>query len=164
MDTRPTSDRAREALFNILDHGEPPLKDAHVLDAFAGSGALGLEALSRGAAKATFMESDAKAMAVIQANVKKMGGDHPVVLLRGDATKPPKAPEPCRIVMMDPPYKSALAQAALPALLAQGWIANDALVVVEVAAGEPFSPPIKDLTIADERKYGAARLVFLRFA
>lgn len=162
--TRPTSDRAREALFNILDHGEPVLRDAHVLDAFAGSGALGLEALSRGAARATFLETDGSAFAIIHANVRKMGVEQQVTILRNDATKPPKAPAPCRIVLMDPPYKSGLAQTALPALLSQGWIAPDALVVVEVAAGEPFSTPIRELGIVDERKYGAARLIFLRFS
>lgn len=161
--TRPTADRAREALFNILGHGEPALVGALVLDAFAGSGALGFEALSRGVGRATFLETDGSAFAILHANAKKLGVEGQVSIQRCDATRPPKAPAPCQIVLMDPPYKSGLANPALLALQAQGWIARDALVVVEVAADEDFASPIKDLAIVDERKYGAARLVFLRF-
>ncbi|HXP96085.1 MAG TPA: 16S rRNA (guanine(966)-N(2))-methyltransferase RsmD [Telmatospirillum sp.] len=161
--TRPTADRAREALFNILGHGAPSLEGALVLDAFAGSGALGFEALSRGASHATFMETDGSAFAIIYANAKKLGVEPQSSIQRIDATRPPKASAPCQIVLMDPPYKSGLAKPALLALLAQGWIASDAVVVVEVAAGEDFSSPSKDLMIIDERKYGAARMVFLRF-
>ena len=160
--TRPTSDRAREALFNIIDHGEPSLAGERVLDAFAGSGALGFEALSRGAGHATFLETDGTAFATIYANAKKLGVDGQVSVLRADAAKPPKAPAPCRFVFLDPPYKSGLANPALAALYGQGWMAPFALVVVEVAAGEPFVSPLEALTIVDERKYGAARLVFLR--
>lgn len=162
--TRPTADRVREALFNILAHGEPRLAEARVLDAFGGSGALGFEALSRGAGHVTFMENDAAAMAVIYGNAKKLDVLNDCTVLRVDATKPPKAPAPCGIILMDPPYKSGLGQAALTGLLAQGWIAPCALMVVEVAAGEPFNAPRKDMTIVDERKYGAARLVFLRMS
>lgn len=162
--TRPTADRARQALFNILEHGEPALEGARVLDAFAGSGALGFEALSRGAGHVTFLETDGSAFVIIHANAKKLGVEGQASIQRIDATRPPKASQPCRIVLMDPPYKSGLAKPALVALEAQGWIAPDAVVVVEVAAGEDFSAPIKSLAIADERKYGAARLVFLRFA
>ncbi|MDR3435586.1 16S rRNA (guanine(966)-N(2))-methyltransferase RsmD [Telmatospirillum sp.] len=162
--TRPTADRAREALFNILAHDEPPLEGASVLDAFAGSGALGFEALSRGAERVTFLETDGSAFSVICANAKKMGVEKQVSIQRIDATRPPKAARPCRFVLMDPPYKSGLAAPALQALNAQGWIAPDAMIVVEVAAGEAFAPPIDGLVIVDERKYGAARLVFLRFA
>jgi len=165
QDTRPTADRVREALFNILAHGEDPeLRGARVLDAFAGSGALGFEALSRGAAQVTFMETEASAFAIIYANAKKLGVTGEASVQRWDATNPPKAAEPCAIVLMDPPYKSGLAKAALPALHAKGWIGADALVVVEVAAGEGFASPIKGLKITDERTYGAARLVFLRWA
>ncbi len=160
--TRPTADRVREALFNIIAHGAPSLAGERVLDAFAGSGALGFEALSRGAGHVTFMESDGAALAVIFANAKKLGVLDQVTVQRLDATKPPKAPTPCRLVLMDPPYKSGLARPALAALQAQGWLAADALVVVEVAAGEPFASPVAGLAIADERTYGAARLVFLR--
>ncbi len=164
LHTRPTADRVRESLFNIIAHGSPRLEGQRVLDAFAGSGALGFEALSRGAGHVTFMETDGSAMAIIYANAKKLGVLDQVAVQRLDATKPPKAPTPCRFVLMDPPYKSGLAKAALAALQAQGWLTPDALVVVEVAAGEPFTSPIPGLAIADERTYGAARLVFLRFS
>lgn len=161
--TRPTADRVREALFNILAHGEPELRGARVLDAFAGSGALGFEALSRGAGHVTFIETDTSAYAIIHGNAKKMtAADGEVTILRADATNPPKAKTPAQIVLMDPPYKSGLALPALKALAAQGWIADDALIVIEVAAGEPFKSPLADWAIADERTYGAARLVFLR--
>lgn len=161
--TRPTADRVRESLFNIIAHGQPGLAGERLLDAFAGSGALGFEALSRGVAHVTFMEKEPAALAVIAANARKLGVEAEITAQRIDATQPPKAPAPCRFVLMDPPYKSGLAKPALVALAAQGWIAADALVVVEVAAGEGFAAPLPGLTIIDERKYGAARLVFLRF-
>jgi 16S rRNA (guanine966-N2)-methyltransferase len=161
MTTRPTADRVRESLFNILAHGDPELHGARVADIFAGSGALGLEALSRGAGHVTLMERDAAPLAVIAGNIRKLGCEAGTTLLRADALKPPKAPVPCDILLLDPPYKSGLAAQALPALLAQGWIAPHARIVVEVAAGEPFTSPLAQFAIADERRYGAARLVFL---
>ena len=160
--TRPTADRVREALFNILAHGATELAGARVLDAFAGSGALGLEALSRGAGQVTFLENDPQAAAIIEANLRKLGAGSQALLLRADATRPPKAPAPATLVMMDPPYKSDLATLALPALAAAGWLAEEALVVVEVAAGEPLKSPLPGWGVTDERAYGAARLVFLR--
>jgi len=159
--TRPTADRVRESLFDILTHGEPGLRDARVLDAFAGTGALGFEALSRHAAHVTFLETDASAFAVIHANAKKLGVMDQVTISRIDATKPPACKTPFQVLLMDPPYKSGLGKPALAALVAQGWLTPDALVVVEVAAGEPFTSPVPDLKITDERTYGAARLVFL---
>ena len=162
MATRPTADRVRESLFNILAHGEPELRGARVADIFAGSGALGFEALSRGAAHVTFFEIAAPAQAVIAANARKLGCEDAIALLPADATRPPKASEPCRFLLLDPPYKSGLASTALVAFAAQGWMSADARIVVEVAAGEEFACPLADFLIADERTYGAARLVFLR--
>jgi 16S rRNA (guanine966-N2)-methyltransferase len=158
---RPTADRARQALFNIVAHGESELAGAAVLDAFAGTGALGLEALSRGAAHATFMDIDKAALAAIQANARKLAVLGQCAILRADVLSPPAATRPCRFVLLDPPYRSGLAAPALTALRAKGWLADDAALVIEVAAGEPFASPLKDWRIADERKYGAARLVFL---
>ncbi|HIJ61369.1 MAG TPA: 16S rRNA (guanine(966)-N(2))-methyltransferase RsmD [Rhodospirillaceae bacterium] len=160
--TRPTADRVREALFNILAHGATELARAAVLDAFAGSGALGLEALSRGAARVTFLETDPQAAAVIEANLRKLGAGSQAVLLKADATRPPRAAAPATLVMMDPPYKSGLATLALPALATAGWLADETLVVVEVAAGEPLKSPLPGWAVTDERTYGAARLVFIR--
>lgn len=159
--TRPTADRVRESLFNILAHGEPALRGAKILDVFAGSGALGLEALSRGAAHVWFIEQDAKPSLVIDANIRKLGCDANATLLRCDALRPPKAPAACRLLLLDPPYRSGLAGPALIALAAQGWIDRPARIVVEVAEGEEFASPLADFAIQDERKYGAARLVFL---
>jgi 16S rRNA (guanine966-N2)-methyltransferase len=163
---RPTSDRAREALFNILSHGQfaaegVPLIDAAVLDAFAGTGALGLEALSRGAASATFIERDPEAVAVLRKNIAALDEGARAKILPGDATHPPRATAPCDIVFLDPPYRSGLAAPALSGLAAAGWLAPHALVVIEVAAREDFAPPA-GFTLEGERVYGAARLIFLR--
>jgi 16S rRNA (guanine966-N2)-methyltransferase len=163
---RPTSDRAREALFNILSHGQfaaegVPLIDAAVLDAFAGTGALGLEALSRGAASAAFIERDPEALAVLRKNVAALDEGARARIRPGDATRPPRATAPCDIVFIDPPYRSGLAATALSGLAAAGWLAPEALVVVEIAAREDFLP-LAGFTLEAERVYGAARLVFLR--
>jgi 16S rRNA (guanine966-N2)-methyltransferase len=164
---RPTSDRAREALFNILSHGQfaaegVPLVDAAVLDAFAGTGALGLEALSRGAASATFIERDPEALAILRKNVAALDEGARAKILPGDAVHPPRATAPCDIVFIDPPYRSGLAAPASAGLAATGWLAPQALVVVEIAAREDLEPPA-GFTVEGERVYGAARLVLLRF-
>src|SRR5262245_62031770 len=144
-DVRPTSDRAREALFNILEHGRftadgtSPLVGARVLDVFAGSGALGLEALSRGAAHVTCIETSATARSALRANVKALGESARVTVLQGDATKPPAATEPCGLVLMDPPYRSGLAGPALAALAERGWLADGAICVAEISAAETLA-------------------------
>lgn len=158
-DTRPTADRAREALFNVLAHGYGvDLPRTAVLDVFAGSGALGLEALSRGARSVCFIDSAAAALQAIRDNLQRLGEDAPV--LRADATRPPPAHQACGLVLLDPPYGSGLAGPALAALAARGWLSDDALCVVEIAAREDFTPP-ENFAIQEERNYGAARLVFL---
>jgi 16S rRNA (guanine966-N2)-methyltransferase len=163
---RPTSDRAREALFNILSHGKYaaaglPFAEARILDAFAGTGAVGLEALSRGAAAAIFMEREPLALAALRRNVEALGEARRAIILAVDATRPPHAAEPCALAFLDPPYGSGLAAAALPALTQAGWLAAGAFVIVELAAREAFTPPA-GFTLLEERVYGAARLVFLR--
>jgi 16S rRNA (guanine966-N2)-methyltransferase len=163
---RPTSDRAREALFNILSHGQLAAEgilfaEAAVLDAFAGTGALGLEALSRGAAEAAFIEQDREALATLRRNIAALGEDGRARIVPGDATRPPRAPSAYALVFLDPPYRSGLAAAALTALDAAGWLAPESLAVVELAAREELVPPIR-FFLVDERVYGAARLVFLR--
>ncbi|WP_119462184.1 16S rRNA (guanine(966)-N(2))-methyltransferase RsmD [Rhodospirillaceae bacterium SYSU D60014] len=169
LDVRPTSDRARQGLFNILEHGgftedgTSPLVDAVVLDAFAGTGALGLEALSRGAARLTCMDSEPRAIAVIRANVATLGERARVTLHQADATRPPPGPaEPCSLAFLDPPYRSGLGAPALAALADRGWVADGALCIVEVEAKENFAAP-SGFTSFDERRYGKARFVFLRF-
>src|SRR5205085_9079060 len=110
--TRPTANRARESLFNILMHagwgtdGTSPLIGARALDAFAGSGALGIEALSRGAAHATFLDNDATAIRLIGENLRKIGEAANARVIRADATRPPTAREGCALAFLDPPYRS----------------------------------------------------------
>lgn len=163
---RPTSDRAREALFNILSHGRLAIgglafADAAVLDAFAGTGALGLEALSRGAAEVIFIERDREALAVLRRNIEALGETTRTRIISGDATRPPRAAVACDVAFLDPPYRSGLGGPALAALAATGWLTSDALVVIETAAREEV-PPQDGFTLIDQRVYGAARLVFLR--
>ena len=163
--TRPTSDRARESLFDILAHGrfseQDACRDAMVLDAFAGTGAFGLEALSRGARHAFFLEKDRAARAALAGNIAMLGEAERATLLAADALKPPRATEPCTLGFLDPPYGQDLAAPALAAAAASGWFAPEALVIVEVAARASFAPPA-GFTLLEERRYGAARLVFLR--
>jgi 16S rRNA (guanine966-N2)-methyltransferase len=163
---RPTSDRAREALFNVLSHGGfasggLPFADRAVLDAFAGTGAFGLEALSRGASAAVFIDNGREALAVLRRNIAVLGEEDRAHVIAGDATRPPRAGFACTLAFLDPPYRSGLAVPALTALAAAGWLAADALAVVEIAASEEFSSPAGFARV-DERLYGAARLVFLR--
>jgi 16S rRNA (guanine966-N2)-methyltransferase len=165
---RPTSDRAREALFNVLSHGTfarsgLPFAGATVLDAFAGTGAFGLEALSRGAARAVFIENGREALAALRRNIAALGEEDRSHVVAGDAVRPQRAPFACAVAFLDPPYRSGLAPAALPALAAAGWLAADALAVVELAAVERW-PALSGFSMLDERVYGAARLVFLRCA
>jgi 16S rRNA (guanine(966)-N(2))-methyltransferase RsmD len=164
---RPSADRVRESLFNILEHGIDwaGLDGARVIDAFAGTGAYGLEALSRGSSHATFVDLDAAALAGIRRNAAAIGEARNVALLRLDATRLPPPPgaarAPCALAFIDPPYESGLAAPALQGLASRHWLDRGTLAVVEVAAREPLAPP-PGFRILDERVYGAARLVFLR--
>ena len=169
LGVRPTADRTREALFNILTQGRlaeegPALEGARLLDAFAGTGALGLEALSRGAAAVVFMEEQAVAEATLRKNIRDLGVEAESKVLRADVLRPPPAARhggPCSIVLMDPPYNQGLAAPALAALEAAGWLAADCLVALELLKSEPFEPPA-GFTELEARNYGKARLVFLR--
>jgi len=163
---RPTSDRAREALFNILSHGNfasrgLPFAARPVLDAFAGTGALGLEALSRGASAAAFIEREREALAALRRNVAALEAEDQAHIFAGDATRPPRPPFAAAVAFLDPPYNSGLASPALAALAAGGWLSDDALAVIELATHEILTPP-DGFAPLDERIYGAARLVFLR--
>lgn len=160
---RPTAERLREALFSILQHQTPPLAGARFVDLFAGSGAVGLEALSRGAAQLIAIEADRTAAAALQRNLETLGETGRCRLLVADATRLARATDSASIVYLDPPYKSGLAQPALLSLTAQGWLGPETLVVVELAAKEPFIPPA-GLEVQDERRYGAGRIVLLRVA
>ncbi|MGQ9366973.1 16S rRNA (guanine(966)-N(2))-methyltransferase RsmD [Azospirillum sp. ST 5-10] len=164
-DVRPTSDRTREAIFNILAHsgwgpgGGSPVDGAAVLDVFAGTGALGLEALSRGAAAATFLDAGRAALDALRANVAALGEEGRCTVLRGDATRPPRAGTPATLAFLDPPYGRDLAPAALTALAAAGWLAPGAVLVVEEAADAPLALPT-GFRALDERRYGDTRVLF----
>ena len=161
---RPTSDRLRESLFNILVHGYgDPVTGARVLDLFAGTGALGLEALSRGAAFTLFVDDGAEARALMRANVEALGLGGVSRIFRRDATKlgPVHPLEPFSLVFADPPYGQGLAQKALTSARDGGWLTPDALAVVEEAAGAGFTAP-EGFTELERRRYDDTEFVFLR--
>jgi 16S rRNA (guanine966-N2)-methyltransferase len=155
-DTRPTSDRLREAIFNILEHGDYPLEGASVLDLFAGTGALGLEALSRGAKFALFVEESAAARAAIRANIEALGLTGATKIFRRDATNlgamPTGAGGPFALVFLDPPYGKGLVRPALESLCAGGWLASSATLVIETGAEEALALP-PGIVERDRRSY-----------
>lgn len=164
---RPTADRMRQAVFNILEHGLdwPGFDGTGVLDLFAGTGAYGLEALSRGCRRATFIDNDGAVLHGIRRNATALGEARSIALLKLDATRlppPPRAAEtPCALAFLDAPYETGLAVPALQGLAMRGWIETGAVCLVEVAAREVLTPPPGFATV-DERTYGAGRVVFLR--
>lgn len=166
-DTRPTTDRVREALFNMLLHSPRLLRDGQsrleggiVLDPFAGSGALAFEALSRGATQAWLFETDAAARRVILRNATDLGLAARMTLRGSDARQPGPAPAKADLVFLDPPYKSGLGPVVLDALDRNGWLQPDALVVAETDAKGSFAAP-PGFTLLDERRQGPAKLSFL---
>ena len=167
-EVRPTSDRVRESVFNILEHrdwgesGLSVLTNAHVLDAFCGTGALGLEALSRGAYHTTFMDISRDSIDSCRTNVGMLNEYNAATILRGDCLKPVRPSEACNLVFLDPPYKERIAMSSLEALAANGWIANKGICVIETRANQPLETPSQFENL-DQRKYGAARLNFLRY-
>src|SRR5690348_17374436 len=141
---RPTADRLRESLFNILVHAYgDPITGARVLDLFAGTGALGIEALSRGAAFALLVDDGAEARALIRENVAALGLGGVTRIFRRDATKlgPAHPLEPFSLAFLDPPYGQGLAAPALISAREGGWLAPGALIVVEEAGKSAFAPP-----------------------
>ncbi len=159
---RPTSDRLRESLFDVLTHRYPDrLEGARVVDLFAGSGALGMEAISRGAAFALFVDTGAPARALIRSNVEALALGGVTRIWRADATILGHAPAgpPFNLAFLDPPYNQGLAEPALAALVAGGWLALDALAVVEEHAKAVIGAP-EGLALLDERVYGDTKLAF----
>jgi len=165
--TRPTADRTRQALFNVIEHASwgSGFHGARVIDLFAGSGALGLEAISRGAAFALFVETDEAARGAIRTNVEALGLFGRTRVHRRDATdlgpKPAGDGKPFDLAFLDPPYAKGLGERALAGLAAGGWLASGALAAFERGADEP-TPEVAGFETLDERAWGAARVWFLR--
>jgi 16S rRNA (guanine966-N2)-methyltransferase len=163
---RPTADRLRESLFNILVHRyADPVTGALVLDLFAGTGALGLEALSRGATFALFIDNAAEARALMRENVAALGVGGASRIFRRDATRLGEARGlgPFSLVFLDPPYGRGLAEQALASALAGGWIAPNALVVVEEAVKAAFAAP-EGFDALERRGFDDTELSILRHA
>ena len=163
---RPTQDRLRESLFNILVHAYAnPIDGARVLDLFAGTGALGIEAVSRGAKFALFVDNGAEARALLRNNVEALGLGGVTKVYRRDATHlgPAHPMEPFSLVFLDPPYGKGLADQALTSLREGGWLVPDALVVVEEATAAAFAAP-DCYDELERRAYDDTEFVFLRSA
>ena len=156
---RPTTDRVRESLFSMLSGGRfgDPIEGAHVLDLFAGTGALGLEALSRGAAHVTFVDDGRKAQSLIQENIQKCRAQGRVDVIRRDATRLGQG-TPHDLDFLDPPYGKGLGEKALSAAMSNGWIAKDALIVWE--ENTLITPPA-GITLLDSRRYGDTTISIL---
>ena len=166
-DTRPTSDRAREAIFNVLEHlgVGPGLDGARVLDVFAGTGALGLEALSRGAMHATFVDNHRGAVKILQTNIATLNEAAHCTVLPIKATalgKPRNAGDAVDYAFLDAPYDKGLTTPALRTLAENNWLSPQAVIVAEVGVREDLSPP-PGFHVVKEKTYGAARAVFLEF-
>jgi 16S rRNA (guanine966-N2)-methyltransferase len=160
--TRPTADRVRQALFDMLMHapwaGRETLAQARVLDVFAGTGALGLEALSRGVQNVIFFENDPLALTALRANIAACGAGGRARIVAGDAVRPgawPAANPRNNLVFLDPPYGQGLVQRALNILRAEGWLAPDTLIVAETSRLEPV---VESGILLASREHGAARI------
>ncbi|MCC1491069.1 16S rRNA (guanine(966)-N(2))-methyltransferase RsmD [Cognatishimia sp. F0-27] len=157
---RPTTDRVREALFNALQGGRfgDPITDAHVLDLFAGTGALGLEALSRGAADVVFVDDGRAAQALLRENIAMLDVAGVTRVLNRSALRLPAAQKGCTLVFLDPPYGKGLGARALSAARAGGWVAPGALIVWEENAPQPAP---EGFVLLDSRRYGDTTVTLL---
>jgi 16S rRNA (guanine966-N2)-methyltransferase len=163
---RPTSDRTREAVFNILAHGfGGPVEGARVLDLFAGTGALGIEALSRGASFCMFIEESPEGRGLIRDNVEALGLTGRTKIFRRDATGlgPAGTVQPFGLVFADPPYGKGLAEKALQSARSGGWLQPGAVCVIEESAAAPFAPG-EGFALVDQRSYGDTIVRFLEAA
>jgi 16S rRNA (guanine966-N2)-methyltransferase len=160
LETRPTADRVRETLFSMLASRLGPFEGLRVADLFAGSGALGLEALSRGAAIACFVENDPKAAAAINANAAELAALDRVQILGGSALALPKS-EPFDLIFADPPYAAGSGTAAVRSAAAAGWLAPGGWMAVETSRADPVEPG--GWTVDATRNVGRAKITLLRF-
>lgn len=168
MITRPTMDRIRESIFNMLQHSEIDgavfeLEGAYILDAFAGSGALALEALSRGAKYAYLFDKNTRALATVRENVWSLGEAENTKILKVDATNPPKATQAMGLILLDPPFGKDLTARCLGPLLKTGWINENTLIMAEIAAREPLKLP-EGFIVVKEKIYGTSQMFFIKFA
>ena len=163
---RPTADRARESLFNILDNARDysdwPLQNATVLDIFAGTGAFGLEALSRGAGKAVFIDNNVRSIATVRRNIRALAATNRTTVLQRDATQPGSPITNASLVFVDPPYRLGLAEKAIAAFAETGWFSSGALVIVEAAITEAIIPP-GAFTFIETRDCGNAKFWFMSY-
>ena len=165
-DLRPTSDRVRESVFNILTQGGESLgarnwvQSAQILDGFAGTGAMGLEAVSRGASHAMLLDNQDTALSCCQDNVERLHENDNVDVHFMDCLKPRKANQRYSLIFLDPPYGLDLSIPALEALTITGWIGPNALVVLEIDKTEKIELP-PNSTLLDERQYGKSKVLFL---
>lgn len=160
---RPTSNRLRERIFSILQSRVGSLEGLSVADIFAGTGAMGIEAVSRGAAKAWFVEKHEDSLELLRGNLEKIGIAGLVRVIAADARQLPKADEAFNILFLDPPYRRRLAEPTLTSLVECGWTGNESLVIVEIAADDRFDLP-DGFRMVDERQQGNNRVVFAVFA
>ena len=161
---RPTSDRAREAIFNLIMHGQyagENVIDGHVLDICCGTGALGLEALSRGSRIATFIDKDKRAMELAKKNVTHCGANNAAFFVQADSANLPPAREAATLVLMDAPYATALLAPTYVALVAGKWLAPAALIVAEQSR-DMAVPTLDGAQLLDARIYGKAKVLVYR--
>ena len=164
--TRPTSQRSREAIFNLLmgSRFSPTLQNAHIIDVFAGTGAVGLEALSRGAAFASFIEADKMASKIIQTNIQKLRFEaRSKLLIGGFATLRTWQTAPADIIFSDAPYAEGLTEAALLHLATIGALKSEALIIAETHKKEQLTLP-EDFVLRDRRNYGIAAVSLYNWA
>lgn len=158
--TRPTADRTRETLFSMLTSRLGTFDGLHVADLFAGSGALGIEALSRGAAHCLFIENDRRALETLRANLSDLGAIARSTIDRGSVMAMRPAREPVDLILLDPPYRTGAGEVALERLMRLGWIGDATWIALETAFNE--EPDIKGLTVETTRKVGKARITLLQ--
>lgn len=165
LETRPTSDRVREMIFNVLFHnpalGASYVQGKAVLDIFAGTGALGLEAISRGASSVIFIENNSKTLPALRKNVEALQLS-PRCIKEQDALSLGSAPSLFDLIFLDPPYEQGLLEPILTQLFEGGWLSSNALLIIEVAKNEHFPLP-SFLSLVLERQEGAARIIFCHF-
>lgn len=161
---RPTTGMAREAVFNILSHGqfEGLLDDCDVLDLYCGCGALAAEALSRGARSATLIDIDQEHLNIARDNITAIGEDDYATFLRANSSTPPLARHTCNLVFIDPPYHQGLVDKTLNNLMTQGWLADQAVLVIETNKTEEIALPLSFEQIID-RNYGNSRIRFVTY-